>query len=106
MRARFMRVVVFFDLPVLTKKDMRQYTKFRKHLISQGFVMVQKSVYSKISLNGSAASAVVDNLRKNSPLSGVVQVLIVTEKQYQGIEFIVGEARKETVDTQQRLVVL
>jgi CRISPR-associated protein Cas2 len=106
MKVRFMRVVVFFDLPVLTKKEIRQYTKFRKYLVSQGFVMVQKSVYSKIALNGSSAGTVLDNLRKNSPNSGVVQVLIVTEKQYQSIEFLVGEAQKETVDTQQRLVVL
>jgi CRISPR-associated protein Cas2 len=106
MKARFMRVVVFFDLPILTKTEMRQYTKFRKYLISQGFVMVQKSVYSKIALNGSSAGTVVDNLKKNKPGSGVVQVLIITEKQYQSIEFIVGESRSETVDSQQRLVIL
>ena len=106
MKVRFMRVVVFFDLPVLTKKEVRQYTKFRKYLVYQGFVMVQKSVYSKIVLNGSSAKTVLDNLKKNSPSSGVVQVLIVTEKQYQSIEFLTGEAQRETIDSQQRLVVL
>jgi CRISPR-associated protein Cas2 len=101
-----MRVVVFFDLPVLTKKDIRQYTKFRKYLISQGFVMVQKSVYSKIALNGTASNAVIDNLRKHRPNEGIVQILVITEKQYQNIEFLVGEGQKETIDTQQRLIVL
>lgn len=106
MRFRFMRVMVFFDLPMLTKKDVREYTKFRKYLISQGFVMIQKSVYSKIALNGTASNAIIDNLKKNLPEIGLVQILVITEKQYQGIEFLVGEGQKETVDTQQRLIVL
>ena len=101
-----MRVVVFFDLPTLTKEELRRYSRFRKYLISQGFVMVQKSVYSKIALNGSASSAVISNLRKNCPKEGLVQVLIVTEKQYQSIEFLVGEGQKETIDSQQRLIIL
>jgi len=98
--------MVFFDLPMLTKKDVREYTKFRKYLISQGFVMIQKSVYSKIALNGTASNAIIDNLKKNLPEIGLVQILVITEKQYQGIEFLVGEGQKETVDTQQRLIVL
>ena len=106
MRFRFMRVVVFFDLPMLEKRDVRQYTKFRKYLVSQGFVMIQKSVYSKIALNGTASNAVVDNLKKNLPDTGLVQILIITEKQYQSMEFLVGEGQKETIDTQQRLIIL
>ena len=101
-----MRVIVFFDLPMLTKDDVRQYTKFRKYLVSQGFVMVQKSVYSKIALNGTASNAVITHVRKNRPKEGVVQILVITEKQYQSIEYLVGESQKETIDTQQRLVVL
>ncbi|MDY0237155.1 MAG: CRISPR-associated endonuclease Cas2 [Gudongella sp.] len=100
-----MRVVVFFDLPVLTKQDIRQYNKFRNHLLSQGFIMVQKSVYSKISLNGTMADTIIENLKRHKPESGVVQVLVITEKQYQGIEFLIGEGQKGTLDTQQRLVV-
>jgi len=106
MRHRFMRIVVFFDLPTLTKQELTQYTHFRKYLISQGFVMVQKSVYSKIALNGTAAEVIKVNLRKNKPKSGIVQLLIITEKQYQGIEFLVGEGQTEIVDTQQRLVII
>ena len=106
MRLRFMRVIVFFDLPVQTKTELRQYSKFRKYLIGQGFIMMQKSVYSKLTLNGSSSDTVVANLKKNLPKSGLVQALIVTEKQYQNIEFMVGEGQKETVDTQQRLVIV
>ena len=101
-----MRVIVFFDLPMLTKKDVRQYTYFRKYLISQGFVMIQKSVYSKIALNNTASDAIIGNLKKNLPETGLVQILTITENQYQSMEFLVGEGQKETIDTQQRLVIL
>ena len=32
-----MRVLLMFDLPVETKKQRRIYSKFRKHLIEDGF---------------------------------------------------------------------
>lgn len=101
-----MRVLVFFDLPTTTKKDIREYTKFRKFLIRSGFVMMQESVYSKIDLNTTAVDAIVRNVRKNKPPSGLVQLLSVTEKQFSRMEFIVGESKKDVLDTDDRLVIL
>ena len=46
-----MRVIVFFDLPTLTSENRREYTKFRKFLIKNGFLMMQESVYTKMALN-------------------------------------------------------
>ncbi len=103
---RFMRVMVFFDLPVLTKQNRIHYSRFRKYLIGEGFVMMQKSVYSKITLNGTASDAVIRNLNGHKPPEGIVQILTITEKQFQNIEYLIGEGQKEVVDTQQRLVVL
>ena len=40
-----MRILVFFDLPVTTGEERRAYTKFRKFLIKDGFLMLQESVY-------------------------------------------------------------
>ena len=106
MRFRAMRVIVFFDLPVLTKIERRQYTKFRKYLIEQGFIMIQESVYSKIVLNSTAKEKVMTHLRNNKPSSGNVMVLTVSEKQYQTIEFLAGESQKEIIDSGDRLVIL
>ncbi len=47
MSYRFMRMIVFFDLPTKTTADLREYRKFRKLLITNGFVMMQESVYTK-----------------------------------------------------------
>ena len=91
MSYRFMRVIVFFDLPVLTESNRREYRTFRKFLIKSGFMMVQESVYCKLAQNSSVADIVVDNIKKNKPPEGLVQVLRVTEKQYNKMDFIVGE---------------
>lgn len=101
-----MRVIVFFDLPVVTNEDMREYRKFRKYLIKNGFIMVQESVYVKLTANSNTADAVSDNLRKNKPPNGLVQVLKVTEKQYNRMECIVGECKSDIIDTDERLIIL
>ena len=46
-----MRLMLFFDLPVKTKKERRVYANFRKYLISKGYMMIQYSVYVKIFAN-------------------------------------------------------
>lgn len=106
MTYRYMRVIVFFDLPVTSSENIRQYTKFRKFLMKSGFLMMQESVYCKLALNATAAEAILANLRKNKPESGVVQVLTMTEKQFQKIEFIVGTSKHNVLDNDERLVVL
>ena len=51
MSYRFMRILVFFDLPSVTSEEKREYLKFRKMLVKSGFLMMQESVYSKLALN-------------------------------------------------------
>ncbi len=101
-----MRVIVFFDLPVGTGEQRKSYVQFRKFLLKNGFLMVQESVYCKLALNGSAVNAIVDNVRKNSPNEGLVQLLTVTEKQYSKMDLIVGNIKSDILDTDERLVIL
>ena len=42
---RVMWILVFFDLPTETKKDIKEYTMFRKRLQQDGFTMFQFSIY-------------------------------------------------------------
>lgn len=106
MSYRFMRVIVFFDLPVITAEDMREYRKFRKYLIKNGFIMMQESVYCKLTPNSNTADAVTDNLKKNKPKNGLVQALKVTEKQFGRMEYITGQANSSVIDSDERLVIL
>ncbi len=42
-----MWLFVFFDLPVGTKKEIKEATRFRKNLEKDGFNMMQYSVYTR-----------------------------------------------------------
>lgn len=106
MSYRYMRVVVFFDLPVLTDANRRDYRQFRKFLIKSGFMMVQESVYCKLAQNSSVGDAIVDNIKKNKPREGLVQVLRVTEKQYNKMDYIVGQKTGDVLTSDERLVIL
>ncbi|WP_438588710.1 CRISPR-associated endonuclease Cas2 [Dubosiella newyorkensis] len=101
-----MRILVMFDLPTLTAKDRRNYNSFRRSLIQSGFMMMQESIYCKLTPNQQAADLVIANLRKIKPPAGLVQILTITEKQYSKIEFLVGERTNEIIDSDEQLVIL
>lgn len=101
-----MRVLVFFDLPVGTSIQRREYAKFRKFLLKSGFMMLQESVYCKLALNGTVTQGIIDSVHKNSPPEGLVQLLTITEKQYAKMDLIIGDIKKEILDNDERLVIL
>ena len=101
-----MRVVVFFDLPNETTAQQREYRRFRNFLLKNGFVMMQESVYSKIALNATAAAMVQENVRRQKTTGGLIQMLLVTERQFERMEIVVGEGQKTVIDTDEKLVIL
>ena len=106
-RSRYMRLICFFDLPVETAKDRKNYRLFRKFLLKDGYLPLQESVYAKLVVNDGAAGHAVVRLRKNRPPSGLVQVLKVTEAQFTTMEYITGNrAAYDEVDTMEELLVL
>lgn len=101
-----MRVIVLYDLPIISSSDIKAYTKFRKFLIRNGFMMMQKSVYTKLALNQTICRNIMENVRKNKPDAGVVQMIAITERQYSKMEIVVGEIQTTVLSSDERLVVL
>jgi len=101
-----MRTIVMFDLPVETVEDRRNYRKFRRLLIKNGFIMMQESVYSKLVLNNNSTKVLRTQLKKHIPPKGLVQVLEITEKQFASIEYLVGNSQEKVVDNMDRVVFL
>lgn len=88
---KFMRIIVFFDLPVVTAKERKAATKFRNFLVKDGYHMVQWSVYSRI-CNGTDSIAMhKSRLNQNLPEKGSIRMLTLTEKQYESIEVLLGQ---------------
>lgn len=85
-----MRMMVFFDLPMVTRAEKRAYTVFRRFLLNDGYDMIQFSVYGRI-LNGTDSEQKhLKRLTANLPPAGSVRVLTVTEKQYANMLLLVG----------------
>ena len=69
---KFMRIVVFFDLPVVT-------------------AMMQWSVYSRICNGTDSVAMHRQRLKQNLPENGSVRALTLTEKQFESIDILLGE---------------
>ena len=103
---RFMRIFVFFDLPMDSLEQKREYRKFRKALIKNGFIMMQESVYCKLMTTPSVENSVKNMIQMNKPSKGVVQTLVVTEKQFVKMEYVVGENKSDIIDNEDRVIIL
>lgn len=106
MRDRVMRTIVFFDLPNIYLRDKKNYLKFRKYLLNEGFIMMQESVYSKLVLNSQQSNLLVDRIKKNAPKKGLIQVMTITENQYSKIEYISGQPQTKIIDSEDKLIIL
>ena len=104
--SRYMRLLVFFDLPILSSKQKKEYRRFHHFLEEDGYVMLQESVYSRLVMNYGASELAVARLRLNRPLEGSVECLIVTEKQFASIEFITGASSSKRVDNTERVIII
>lgn len=104
---KFMRLIVFFDLPMVSKKEIRIYNKFRKWLIANGYNMMQYSIYIKAFNNRDSCVKHIEILKRYVPKQGQIRIMMITERQYAGIEIIVGGAsNQELISAPDPLVVL
>lgn len=101
-----MRVLVLFDLPTITSEDRRNYRKFKKGLLTNGFFMLQESVYCRMVLNQSAENNIRDAVKRIKPPDGFVMILSVTEKQFSRADFVVGNIKSDILDTDDRITIL
>lgn len=85
-----MRLLVFFDLPVVTRAERRAYTVFRRFLLNDGYDMIQFSVYGRILNGNDAETKHLKRLVDNLPPAGSVRCLTVTEKQFASMKLLVG----------------
>ena len=68
--------------------------------------MMQESVYCKLALNQSVIQSLTEGLHKHKPPAGLVQTLVITEKQYSKMECIVGRVKSDILTTDERFVEL
>lgn len=104
MSYRFMRTIVFFDLPTYTNEDKKNYRNFIKTLKTNGFYMLQESVYCKMSIDNQMAELTANKLKANVPKEGNIMLLTITEKQFSSIKIILGESSSDVLSSDDRII--
>jgi len=89
---RFVWLFVLFDLPVGTKAQRRDATRFRNFLKDDGYFMLQYSVYARICRGEDGAIKHIARVTRNLPSTGSVRALQVTDRQYGRMRLLLGAA--------------
>lgn len=76
-------MLVMFDLPVLTKKERKVATEFRKKLLDDGYQMVQFSVYARPCVDRDRLEKHALRIENFCPAAGNVRVLFLTDRQWE-----------------------
>lgn len=88
-------IMVLFDLPVLTKKQRKAATRFRKDLMEDGFWMLQFSVYARPCPSDENAAVHLARVEAALPADGQVRIVMVTDKQYGRMRVFFGKKGKK-----------
>ena len=97
-----MWMIVLFDLPVVTKPERKAATDFRNHLLDEGFHMSQYSVYYRLLSGKEALESYVNKIKKALPAKGKVDIISITDKQYEKIHSFSGREIRARRKTQQQ----
>ena len=101
-----MRLIVMFDLPMITDEEKKIYTKFRKFLLKDGYIMIQFSIYSRICKNNDDILKHINRVKENIPTKGNIRLLQVTEKQYNDMQLLVGSKQVEELFSIDNMIII
>jgi CRISPR-associated protein Cas2 len=92
---RWMWIIAMFDLPVATKSERKNYTRFRKNLMDDGFRQMQFSVYTRHASSRENAEVHMRRIESMVPEAGEVRVIAITDKQYGRMRVFWGKNRQQ-----------
>jgi CRISPR-associated protein Cas2 len=101
-----MWVFALFDLPVVSREDRRNYTRFRNALLQDGFVMLQYSVYARYCKDEESAAIHKKRVRQALPPQGSVRILGVTDAQFGKMDAFVSRKRVDIEDEPEQMLLL
>ena len=92
---RVMWLYVMFDLPTNTAEERDQARKFRENLVNQSFSMIQFSVYARHCLGKEKVSTMINQIKIFIPRGGRVDMLTITDKQFENIVIVENNCEKK-----------
>jgi len=100
---RIMWILVHFDLPTETKTDRKNYAKFRKRIMADGFAMFQFSMYIRHCSSKENTEVHIKRVKAILPPKGHVGILTITDKQFGMMEIFRGKDNVPAPETSQQL---
>ncbi len=100
---RILWVFVFYDLPTETKKDRKNFARFRKNLQKDGFTILQYSIYTRHCNSRGNADVHIKRVKSFLPPAGEVVIFTLTDKQFGMMEFFRSSALVDKPATPQQL---
>lgn len=102
-----MRLIVMFDMPVETTVQKREYSKFRKYIKKDGFLMLQFSVYVRYCNNDSDAEKHIKRIKDFKPKYGNIRMIKITENQFENMIMVAGDRNEqEILETREQLLII
>ena len=86
-----MRLIAILS-PTNRWRTKTEYTKLRKFLHKDGYIRIAPVAFMRIVTNRKASEKHYRRLEQFAPKTGTVRLLRLTEKQYQNIYMVSGEA--------------
>lgn len=83
-------LLVLYDLAVMTPEQRHNVNRFRKELISMGFLPFQKSVFVKLLHNMSNSAAEIGKVKRYTPKDGSVYVIPLSLNSFQSMQTLRG----------------
>ncbi len=88
-----MWVLALFDLPVDKPESRKEYTRFRKCLLKDGFTKMQYSVYQRHCASWENAQVHMHRMGGEVPPLGEVKFMVITDHQFGKILTFRGKKR-------------
>ena len=85
-------ILLFFDLPMLSKNDRKEYSRFRKELKKNGYVSIQESVNIKLLHNSAQNKRELEKLKSFSPKTGSVYSIPICVSDFKKLASLSSEA--------------
>lgn len=98
-----MWVLLFFDLPSVSKKERKEAALFRKRIMGDGFTMFQFSMYIRHCATEANAEVHVRRVVALQPSHGKVGVFTITDRQFEQIKIFVDRQLQPPIAPYQQL---
>ena len=99
-----MWLLTMFDLPVKTKAEKHEYTRFRRLLLADGFTQLQLSVYAKYCASRENAEKYYRHIETAVPPKGQVRIIMVTDKQFGEMVSLYGKSVQDVEKKPEQLL--